>query len=129
MTVQERSASVSVLVVDDQVLFRRAAATVVRVTPGFEVIGEAGSGEEAVELAATLRPAMVLMDINMSGISGIEATRRITARDPATVVVLLSTYQREDVPADAHDSGMAAYVNKDEFQPGVLSRVWAEARA
>lgn len=115
---------VSVLVVDDQVLFRRAAATVVGVTPGFELVGEAESGEQAVALAAALAPAMVLMDINMPGINGIEATRRITAGRPGTLVVLLSTYQVEDLPADAHTSGMAAYVNKDEFGPNVLAGVW-----
>lgn len=115
---------VSVLIVDDQVLFRRAAAAVVRVTPGFELIGEAETGEEAVDLASSLRPALVLMDINMPGINGIEATRRITAGRPGTLVVLLSTYQEEDLPADAHESGMAAYVNKDEFGPHVLTDVW-----
>ena len=119
---------VSVLIVDDQALFRRAAASVVRVTPGFEVVGEAASGEEAVELAAELEPAMVLMDINMAGINGIEATRRITAGQPRTLVVLLSTYQAEDLPADARTSGMAAYVNKDEFGPQVLTDVWDARR-
>jgi two-component system invasion response regulator UvrY len=116
---------VSVLIVDDQALFRRAAASVVKATPGFELVGEAASGEEAVELAATLEPAVVLMDINMAGINGIEATRRITMARPGTLVVLLSTYQAEDLPADAHTSGMAAYVNKDEFGPQVLTEVWA----
>jgi len=82
---------VSVLIVDDQAPFRRAAAAVVGVTKGFQVVGEAGSGEEALELAATLSPQMVLMDINMGGISGIEATRRITTSSPGTVVVLPST--------------------------------------
>lgn len=115
---------VSVLIVDDQALFRRAAASVVRATPGFEVVGEAESGEEAVELAATLGPALVLMDINMAGINGIEATRRITAEHPRMRVVLLSTYQVEDLPSDARTSGMAAYVNKDEFGPDVLAQVW-----
>ena len=120
---------VSVLIVDDQIFFRRAAATVVRVTPGFELVGEAESGEEAVELATSLHPSMVLMDINMPGINGIEATRRITADLPGTVVVLLSTYQVEDLPADAHSSGMAAYVNKDEFGPHVLTNVWRAGSA
>lgn len=117
---------VSVLVVDDQALFRRAAGSVVKATPGFDLVGEAESGEEAVELAAALRPALVLMDINMSGINGIEATRRILSAQPGTVVVLLSTYQFEDLPADAHTSGMAVYVNKDEFGPQVLTDVWME---
>jgi two-component system, NarL family, invasion response regulator UvrY len=124
MTTETGGAAVRVLIVDDQALFRRAAAMVVRVTPGFEVVGEAESGEEAVELAAALEPALVLMDINMAGINGIEATRRITGRHPGILVVLLSTYQAEDLPADARSSGMAAYVNKDEFGPQVLADVW-----
>jgi two-component system invasion response regulator UvrY len=116
---------VTVLVVDDQAPFRRAAASVVRATPGFAVVGEAASGEEAVDLATSLSPALVLMDINMTGINGIEATRRITAEHPDMTVVLLSTYRAEDLPSDAGTSGMAAYVNKDEFGPQVLADVWA----
>jgi DNA-binding NarL/FixJ family response regulator len=66
------------------------------------------------------------MDINMGGISGIEATRRITSASPQVVVVLLSTYQAADLPADAATSGAAAYVNKEEFGPQVLKDVWAQ---
>ena len=117
--------AVSVLIVDDQAPFRRAAAAVVRLTGGFEVVGEADSGEEAVELTGTLSPQMVLMDINMGGMSGIEATRQITAAAPDVVVVLLSTYQADDLPADAATSGAAAYVNKEEFGPRVLQDTWA----
>jgi two-component system, NarL family, invasion response regulator UvrY len=113
------------LVVDDQAPFRRAAAAVVRVTGGFRIVGEAGSGEEAVELAGELSPQLVLMDINMGGISGIEATRRITAVSPGIVVVLLSTYQAADLPADAATSGAVAYVNKEEFGPQVLEDLWS----
>src|SRR5207342_2788677 len=70
---------VPVLIVDDQAPFRRAARMVVTATPGFDVVGEAESGEEAVELYEALSPGLVLMDINMPGINGIEATRQITA--------------------------------------------------
>lgn len=114
----------SVLVVDDQAPFRRAASTVVKLTPGFEVVGEADSGESAVEMVERLHPGLVLMDINMGGINGIEATRRITSSHPEVAVVLLSTYQADDLPADAASSGMAAYVNKDEFGPVVLRELW-----
>lgn len=113
-------APVGVLIVDDQAPFRRAARAVVSATPGFEVVGEAESGEEAVDLAADLAPEMVLMDINLPGINGIEATRRITGARPEVVTVLLSTYREEDLPAGAADCGAAAYVHKEEFGPTVL---------
>ena len=116
---------VPVLIVDDQAPFRRAASAVVRLTPGFTVVAEAESGEAAVDMVDALRPAVVLMDINMGGIDGIEATRRIVSSHPAVLVVLLSTYCVEDLPADAASSGYAAYVNKGEFGPGVLQGVWA----
>ena len=119
---------VPVLIVDDQAPFRRAASAVVRLTPGFQVVAEAESGEAAVEMVATLRPAVVLMDINMGGINGIEASRQITGSHPEVLVVLLSTYLVEDLPSDVSTSGYAAYVNKDEFGPGVLKEIW-ERRA
>ena len=116
---------VSVLIVDDQAPFRRAARAVVSATAGFEVVGEAESGEEAVELAGALHPGLVLMDINLPGINGIEATRRITTADPSAVVMLLSTYQAADLPDDSAECGAAAYVHKEQFGPDVVREVWA----
>jgi DNA-binding NarL/FixJ family response regulator len=113
----------TVLVVDDQAPFRVAAKSVVSLTPGFTVVGEARSGEEAVARVAELHPQIVLMDINMDGISGIEATRRITREHPDTKVVLLSTYNEEDLPADARACGAAAYVHKEMFGPDVLEEL------
>lgn len=118
------SDAVAVLLVDDQAPFRRAARAVVTATPGFDVVGEAESGEAAVEMADELSPGLVLMDINLPGISGIEATRRITAAHPGIVVLLLSTYQAADLPADARDCGAARYVNKEEFDPQVIRDTW-----
>ena len=118
--------AVSVLVVDDQLPFRLAAKSVVRLTPGFELSGEAQSGENALDQVEALRPDLVLMDINMPGISGIEATRRIVAAHPGQKVVLLSTYTADDLPADAVDCGASGYVNKEEFGPQVLQALWAD---
>ncbi len=115
----------TVLIVDDQMPFRMAARSVVGVTPGFEVVGEAKSGEEAVEQVAALHPELVLMDINMDGISGIEATRRIVAAHPDTKVILLSTYDEEDLPGDARTCGALGYVHKEQFGPDVLVDMWA----
>ncbi|HEY7107282.1 MAG TPA: response regulator transcription factor [Acidimicrobiia bacterium] len=120
---------VPVLIVDDQAPFRRAARAVVTATPGFAVVGEAESGEQAVEMVEELGPRLVLMDINLPGISGIEATRLITTAHPSAVVVLLSTYQAGDLPADTDGCGAAAYVHKEDFGPALVQDVWGKHSA
>ena len=117
---------VPVLIVDDQAFFRSAARAVLAVMPGFAAVGEAWSGEEAVARVEELSPELVLMDIHLPGISGIEATRRIRAAHPDTAVMLLSTYKAEDLPADARECGAIAYLNKEDFEPEVLERIWAD---
>jgi two-component system invasion response regulator UvrY len=119
------AASVAVLLVDDQAPFRSAARAVLRRTEGFELVGEAASGPEAIELADALEPGLVLMDINMPEMNGVEATRRILAEHPRTVVFLCSTYDAADLPADAPTSGAAAYVPKEHLSPKTLLRLWA----
>ena len=116
--------AIAVLIVDDQMPFRLSARTVVGFTPGFTVVGEASSGEEALEKVDQLSPQLVLMDINMDGISGIEATRRITTDHPGVAVILLSTYDEEDLPADARSCGALGYVHKEQFGPDVLIGMW-----
>jgi DNA-binding NarL/FixJ family response regulator len=118
---------VNVLVVDDQPPFRAAARAVIDRVPGFSLVGESDSGESAVMLAEQLHPDLVLMDINMGAMDGLEATRLITGARPATMVILVSTYAESDLPPGARSSGAAAYVNKDELSPKLVRRLW-EAR-
>jgi DNA-binding NarL/FixJ family response regulator len=120
------TAPYSVVVVDDQAPFRQAAKAVLRRLTGFEFAGEASSGREAIELVDTLRPELVLMDINMPDMGGIEATRRIVSAHPEVVVFLCSTYDVEDLPPGAAGSGASAYVNKERFGAEVLRRLWAD---
>jgi len=115
-----------VLVVDDQAPFRLAAKAVLRRLTEFELAGEASSGHEAIELVDRLHPELVLMDINMPDMNGIEATRRILAAHPDVVVFLCSTYDVADLPPAAADSGAAAYVNKEQFGADMLRKLWAE---
>ena len=117
---------VPVLIVDDQAFFRSAARAVLAVMPGFAAVGEACSGEEALTRVEEFVPELVLMDIHLPGISGIEATRQIRAAHPEVAVVLLSTYKAEDLPADARNCGALAYLNKEDFEPEVLEQIWDE---
>jgi len=116
----------SVLVVDDQAPFRSAARAVLRRLEGFEFAGEASSGPEAIELVDRLHPALVLMDINMPEMSGIEATRRIVSTHPEVVVILCSTYDAADLPPGAAASGATAYVNKERLAADTLRLLWDE---
>lgn len=118
------SAPVRVMIVDDQPPFRNAARAVLERTSTFSLVGEAESGEEAIELVDEIVPDLVLMDINMGGISGIEATTRITTAHPEVTVVLVSTYQVEDLPPDVHTSGATAYLHKEELSARTLRRLW-----
>ena len=122
-------ARLSVLIVDDQKPFRDVANTVVRMTAGFEVTGEAESAEDAIDAVDARPPDLVLMDINLPGINGIEACRRIKAAHAATTVILLSTYSESDLPADARDCGAIEYVHKEDFGPTLVQDIWERARS
>jgi DNA-binding NarL/FixJ family response regulator len=122
-------AVVRVLIVDDQEPFRRAATAVVGVLEGFEVVGFAESGEDSLDVVSRLRPDVVLMDVNLPVMSGMDATRRIRERFPATVVVLLSTYDRAEYGEEADSCGAAAFVAKSAFDGDAILRAWSSSRS
>jgi len=120
---------VRVLIVDDQAPFRQAARAVVEATHGFAVVGEAATGEASVDLARDLKPDLVLMDVNLPGINGLEATRRIRQNSNGTVVVLLlSTYQEQEYAPRAAECGAATYIAKSKFEPDRLAAAWEAAK-
>ena len=125
---KETVTPVRVMIVDDQEPFRAAARMVVELNDSFEVIGETDTGEASVELAHELDPDLIVMDVNLPGMNGLEATRRILAdSDRRPVIVLLSTYEPEEYAPQAEKAGADAYIPKALFGPDELQAAWAAA--
>jgi DNA-binding NarL/FixJ family response regulator len=115
---------VTVLTVDDHPVFRRAERELLGATAGFEQVAEAASGRQALELAGLLHPDLVLVELRMPGMDGIETARRLAAASPGTVVVLVSVDERADLPADVEDAPVAAYVRKQDLSKAKLAELW-----
>jgi DNA-binding NarL/FixJ family response regulator len=105
-------ASVRVLVVDDHPLYRDGLVTAMAAMPDVEVVGDVGDGEAAVRTAADLAPDVVVMDLHMPGLNGIEATRRITAERPQTAVLVLTMLEGDDSVFAAMRAGARGYLLK-----------------
>lgn len=135
---------IRVLLVDDQGLFREALATLLGLHSQLEIVGEAADGEAGVALAQTLRPDVVLMDLRMPGMSGVEATRRLRGLVPEARVLVLTTFEDDDEVLAAIEAGAAGYMLKaspaeklveaictvmrggSPLEPSVASKVMAE---
>ena len=117
---------VGVLVVDDQLIFRQVAREVIDMADGFELLGHAASGEHAVAAVEELEPDLVLLDVRMPGMSGIEAARRLRETGPAPVVVLISIEEPPNLPAGVESCGAAALVRKEDFSPALLRQLWRD---
>jgi DNA-binding NarL/FixJ family response regulator len=117
-------ANVTVLTVDDQAVFRRAVSDLIAATPGFEEVGQAASGAEALEKATALRPDLVLLDVRMADMDGIETAQRLVASECDAVVVLISLNEAPEA-ASAVAGGVAAHVRKQDLSTRTLREVWA----
>lgn len=118
----QEDSPVTVLVVDDQDSFRSAMRELVDAADGFSLVGEAASGQAALDAADVLSPRMVIMDKRMPGMNGIEATRLLTARHPNIVVLLVSV--EEPDPQLTGSSGAAAFVRKQDLSTRLMGEVW-----
>jgi CheY-like chemotaxis protein len=123
-----RSGSVRVLTVDDQSPFRQAARALVSQTPGFDVVAEAQDGPTALEVARQEDPDMVLLDVRIPGIDGIETARRMNAEDASRVIVLASSADIPPLRELAENSGAVALVRKHWLTPYLLRGLWVAHR-
>ncbi|HLP01304.1 MAG TPA: response regulator transcription factor [Opitutaceae bacterium] len=103
---------IRVLLVDDQALFREGLATLLGLNPALEIVGEVEDGEAAVAACARLRPDVVLMDLRMPRVGGVEATRRVLAAQPATRVLVLTTFEEDEEVFAAIRAGASGYLLK-----------------
>jgi two-component system, NarL family, invasion response regulator UvrY len=118
--------SVRVLTVDDQQVFRRVAHDVIEATAGFDPVAEASSGEQALELAAGLDPDLILVDVRMPGMDGLETSRRLSESQPSAIIVLITIEDPEEVSSSPAECGADALVRKQEFSPAKLRALWRE---
>ncbi|MFG2329658.1 response regulator [Streptomyces sp. NPDC048604] len=123
MSAPETAGPVRVLLVDDQPLIRTALRLVIEELPDVEVVGEAGTGDEAVRLAAAERPDVVVMDVRMPGMDGIEATRRITASGGDARVLVLTTFDEDEYVYGALRAGASGFLVKDAGMDDILAAV------
>jgi DNA-binding NarL/FixJ family response regulator len=105
--------SISLLIVDNHTLFRQGLVSLLQSEPGYRVLGEASSGEEALRLVPELRPDVVLMDVKMPGIGGVEATRRLLEGDPEARVMMLTVSEEEENLFAAIQAGARGYILKN----------------
>ncbi|HZV51144.1 MAG TPA: response regulator transcription factor [Candidatus Dormibacteraeota bacterium] len=121
----QTATKVRVLVADDQTLFRAGLVRLLEEDPRVEVVGQAGDGAEAVEMAGRLRPDVVLMDLRMPNLDGIEATRRIVAEFPEVRVLLLTVLDADNNVIQALKAGASGYILKDSKPDSIVSSLLA----
>jgi DNA-binding NarL/FixJ family response regulator len=118
---------IRILLADDHAVVRQGFRMILSAHPDLEIVGEAGNGREAVELAATLRPDVVVMDVAMPELNGIEATRRLTADNPHTRVVALSMHKDSVYVREILRAGARGYLLKDSVADDLVAAVRAVA--
>lgn len=114
---------ISVLLVDDHRLIRVGLRNILQAQSDIEIAGEAGDGEEAVRLARELRPNVVVLDVNMPGMNGIEATRKLARLEPAPKILIVSVQKQDPVPSRLLEAGAAGYLTKEAAADEILAAV------
>jgi DNA-binding NarL/FixJ family response regulator len=122
-----QASQVRTVIVDDQEPFLDALRHLIAAVPGFVIAGEAVSGEDALAMVDELSPELVLMDVRMPGMGGVEAARSLAERHPEITVVLISVHGQEELPYGLADGqGPARFVLKQDLRPRMLRELWRQ---
>jgi DNA-binding NarL/FixJ family response regulator len=119
----EGAVSIRLLIADDHALVRSGLRSMLQREPGVEIVGEAQNGREAVELCRSLEPDLILMDVRMPEMDGLEATRAIKQECPGTGVLMVTMHENRDYMLEATKAGAAGYVLKDASRNELISAV------
>jgi DNA-binding NarL/FixJ family response regulator len=122
------SRPIRVVTVDDQAPFRNAARALIASTPGFELVGESADGTEALTLVREADPDIVIADVRMPGLDGIEVASRLSAEDPSRIIVLVSSADLRELSGSARSCGAAAFLRKHWLTPRLLRGLWVAHR-
>jgi len=126
---KRQASQVKTLIVDDQEPFLDALRRLIAAVPGFVLAGEASSGEDALAMVDEVAPQLVLMDVRMPGMGGVQAARSLSERHPEIMVVLISVHGQEELPDALVDGeGPARFVHKQNLRPRMLRELWAQRR-
>ncbi len=120
--------TIRIVTADDQPIFRRVAGAIIARTPGFELVGEATGGQAALDLVQDVDPDVVILDVRMPGVDGIEVASRLTAANSSTVIVLASATDSRELAERARSCGASAVVEKHWLTPRLLRGLWIAHR-
>jgi len=120
--------TIRILIVDDQALFREGLRTLLSVQPDFEIVGEAGNGEEGLKMAVQTHPDVVLMDLRMPVLDGVKTTERIKSSLPACRVIVLTTFDDDELVFDGLRAGAIGYLLKDVSSNKLFDAIRAASR-
>jgi DNA-binding NarL/FixJ family response regulator len=119
---------IRILLVDDQALFREGLRTLLSIRPDLEVVGEAENGREGIEMAASLRPDVILMDLRMPVLNGVAATEQIQKEQPESKVIVLTTFDDDEYVFDGLRAGAVGYLLKDVSSDKLVEAIRAAAK-
>ena len=129
-TMKRQATQVRTLIVDDQEPFLDALRRLIAAVPGFVVAGEACCGEDALVIVDEVAPQLVLMDVRMPGMGGVQAARSLSVSHPDVMVVLISVHGQEELPDALVDGdGPATFVHKENLRPPMLRELWEHRRS